>query len=84
MEKSRAGTKKKEIQTVYHILLSKYNNNKHNMVIFNMKWKKYNEILLTKNKMDLNIRKMTNHPPSPASGIQTKEGTCSANSNKKW
>ena len=34
------------------------------MVIF-YKWKKYNEIPLTKNKMDLNIRKMTNHPPSP-------------------
>ena len=28
---------------------------------------KYNEIQLTKNKMDLNIRKMTNHPPSPGS-----------------
>ena len=27
--------------------------------------KKYNEIRLTKNKMNLNIRKMTNHPPSP-------------------
>ena len=26
---------------------------------------KYNEIQLTKNKMDLNIPKMTNHPPSP-------------------
>ena len=37
------------------------------MVIFYMKWKKYNEIQLTKNKMDLNIRKMTNHPPSPVS-----------------
>ena len=35
------------------------------MVIFNKKWKKYNEIQLTKNIMDLNIRKMTNHPPSP-------------------
>ena len=34
------------------------------MVIFYKKWKKYNEIQLTKNKMDLNIRKMTNHPPS--------------------
>ena len=32
------------------------------MVIFYKKWKKYNEIQLTKNKMDLNIRKMTNHP----------------------
>ena len=28
------------------------------MVIFYKKWKKYNEIRLTKNKMDLNIRKM--------------------------
>ena len=35
------------------------------MVIFNKKWKKYNEIQLTKNKMDLNIRKMPNQPPSP-------------------
>ena len=35
------------------------------MVIFNKKWKKYNEIQLTKNIMDLNMRKMTNHPPSP-------------------
>ena len=35
------------------------------MVIFYEKLKKYNEIQLTKNKMELNIRKMTNHPPSP-------------------
>ena len=35
------------------------------MAIFHKKWKKYNEIQLTKNKMYLNIRKMTNHPPSP-------------------
>ena len=34
------------------------------MVIFYKKWKKYNEIQLTKNKMDLNISKITNHPPS--------------------
>ena len=34
------------------------------MVIFHKKWKKYDEIQLTKNKMDLNIRKMPNHPPS--------------------
>ena len=34
------------------------------MVIFFKKWKKYNKIQLTKNKMDLNNRKMTNHPPS--------------------
>ena len=36
------------------------------MVIFYKKQKKNNEIQLTKNKMDLNNRKMTNHPPSPA------------------
>ena len=35
------------------------------MVIFYKKCKKYDEIRLTKNKMDLNIRKMTHHPPSP-------------------
>ena len=35
------------------------------MVIFYMKWKKYNEIQLTKNKIDLNNRKLTNHPSSP-------------------
>ena len=35
------------------------------MVIFYKKWKKYNEIKLTKNKMNLNNRKKTNHPPSP-------------------
>ena len=34
-------------------------------MIFFKKWKKYNKIQLTKNKMDLNIQKMTNHPPSP-------------------
>ena len=34
------------------------------MIIFYKKWKKYNEIQLTKSKMDLNIRKITNHPPS--------------------
>ena len=33
------------------------------MAIFYKKWKKYNKIQLTKNKMDLNIRKMTNHRP---------------------
>ena len=32
------------------------------MVIFCNKWKKYNEIQLTKNKMDLNIRTYTYNP----------------------
>ena len=35
------------------------------MVAFYNILKKYNEIQLTKNKMNLNNRKMTNHPPSP-------------------
>ena len=35
------------------------------MALFYMIWKKYNEIQLTKNKLDLNYRKITNHPPSP-------------------
>ena len=35
------------------------------MVTYYKKWKKYNEVKLTKNKMDLNNRKMKNHPPSP-------------------
>ena len=34
------------------------------MVIFYKKWKKYNEIQLKKNKLDLNNRKITNNPPS--------------------
>ena len=41
------------------------------MVIFYKKWKKYNETKLTKNKMDLNIWKITNHPPSPVSRMGT-------------
>ena len=32
------------------------------MVIFYKKFKKYNETQLTKNKMNLNIRKMTTRP----------------------
>ena len=35
------------------------------MVIFYKRWKKNNEIQSTKNKMGLNNRRMTNHPPSP-------------------
>ena len=42
------------------------------MLIFYKKWKKCNEIQLTKNKMDLNIRKMTNQPPSPARNTKCK------------
>ena len=34
------------------------------MVLFYMIWKKYNEIKITRNKMDFNNRKMKNHPSS--------------------
>ena len=43
------------------------------MAIFYKKWKNYNKIQLTKNKMDLNIRKMTNHSPSPVIWHQTQQ-----------
>ena len=36
---------------------------------------KYNEIQLTKNKMDLNNQKMTNHPPSPSLNKSIYKGT---------
>ena len=36
------------------------------MVVFYTKWKKYNETQLTKNKMDLNNRKMKSHIPFQA------------------
>ena len=39
------------------------------MLVLYERWKKHNE-QLTKNKKDSNIRKMTNHPPSPGSIIQ--------------
>ena len=45
------------------------------MVIFYKKWKKFNEIQLTKDKMDLNIRKTTHHPPSPAEIQLTKNSS---------
>ena len=64
MEKSTAGTNKRSPDGLSHpnrntIIIN-------NLVKFYKKWKKYNEIQLTKNKMDLNNRKMTNHPPSPS------------------
>ena len=38
--------------------------------------KKYNEIQLTKNKIDLRNRKMTNHPPAPMNCNNTKYFPC--------
>ena len=42
------------------------------MAIFYKIWKKYNEIQLAKNEMDLNNRKMKNHPPSPDNSLIKK------------
>ena len=53
------------------------------MVIFYKKWKKYDEIKLTKNEMDLNIRKMINHPPSPVVFQRMKHLTIKVNYSTK-
>ena len=54
MVRSKAGTKKRSHDGRSHPNQNTIIN-KHNMVVFYTKWKKYNEIKLTKNKMDLNI-----------------------------
>ena len=77
--------KEKEIQTAYHnlIKIQNNNNNKHNMVIFYKKWKKQDEIKLTKNKMDLNNRKKKKHPSSLGlSGITCTDFTSKHQTNK--
>ena len=68
MEKNTAGRKERSSDS-----LSLPNKN---TILINIKWyyfkrygKKYNKIQLTKNKMDLNIRKMTNHPLSPVFNV---------------
>ena len=57
MERSKAGMKKTSCHGDLAQHKSKYNNNKHNMVEFYKIWKKYNEIQLTKSKIDLIIEK---------------------------
>ena len=42
------------------------------MLVLYKRWKKYNEIQLTK-KMDLNNRKMTNNPPSPEGNNEIRQ-----------
>ena len=44
------------------------------MVVIYKKCKKYYEIQLTKHKMDSNIQKMTNHPPSPECSLRKMFG----------
>ena len=46
-------------------ILIKIQYNEHNLLVFYERWKKYNEIQLTKNKMDLRNRNLKNNPPSP-------------------
>ena len=63
MERSKAGTNKRSPDGLSHP-----NENtiiKKIMWKYFIRWKKYNEIQLTKNKMDLNNLKIKNHPPSP-------------------
>ena len=71
MERSKASTKKKSQRPI--IKLSKYNNNKRNIVVFYKKWKEYNEIQLTKYKMDLNNPKIKNHPHSLMHEIKSSQ-----------
>ena len=61
-KKCTAGTNKRNPDGLSHLNRNTIINN---LVKLYKKWKKNNEIQLTKNKMDLNNRKMTNHPPSP-------------------
>ena len=56
MERSKADT----IDYSPSTTLWEDNINKHNMVIFYKTWKKFNEIQITENKMDLNKSKMKN------------------------
>ena len=51
IERSNAGTKKISRQSI--TTQSKHNNNKHNILFYKI-FKNYNEIQLTKHKMDLN------------------------------
>ena len=51
------------------------------MEIFCKKSKKNSEIQLTKSKMGLNIRKMTNHPPSPINDDITTNNTTTTTTN---
>ena len=69
MERSKAGTKSSSPDGPSQPNQNTIIINIMNMVVFYKMWKKYNEIQLTINKMDLNNRKMKNHPPSPGGCI---------------
>ena len=64
MEKSTAGTKER---SPHGLSLPNQNTILINIKLYYFKryGKKYNQSQLTKNKMNLNNQKMTNHPPSP-------------------
>ena len=67
MERSKAGGKERSpdglLQPNQNTILISI------MLLFYKIRNKYNEIQLTKNKMDLNNRKMTNHPPFPVRSL---------------
>ena len=50
MKRSKAGTKEKRNHYGLNYPPSKYNNSKHNLLVFCKRWKKHNEIKLTKTK----------------------------------
>ena len=56
MERSIAGTKKRSNDE--HHYLIKIRNKQHTILVFHKIWKKYNEIQSTKNKIDVNNRKI--------------------------
>ena len=56
--KKQSGHERKKKSRRPKLSLSKYTINKHNLLVFYNRWKKYNESQLTNNKMDLNNRQM--------------------------
>ena len=56
MERSKAGAKEKRSPDGQGY--PNENNNKHNLLVLHKIWKNFNEMQLTKNKIDLTNRKM--------------------------
>ena len=70
MEKSTGGTEKKKSRPPI-ATLSKYNNNKHIMVVYYKIWEKYLEIRLILKQNELEQSK--NYPPSPDRKIDVRQ-----------
>ena len=52
MERSKAGTKRKEVSMAYHYLIKITIKNKHNMVVFHNIWKGTMKLSRTKNGLE--------------------------------